>query len=259
MQTSLQTISTEFPDDQIRMLAEELAVCIATLGAIRPPKDIHGTQERGKDWRLQATLEQLKDPLIPVRGHALIALTQLINSKDEEAMRNTTTLLRVFKENLCHSDSYLYLAAINGLVALALASPSTSETVLTTLCQEYASLSGRPNPTARSKYDKATGMLRARENETSARSSKPLDIETRMKLGEALVRVCKELQALLPHYLEDVVASLLTAVKDPEPLIRASSLSNLAQVCSVGQVVLTSVATEVSTHVPQHKMLLSNH
>ncbi len=66
-----------------------------------------------------------------------------------------------------------------------------------------------------------------------------------MKIGEALVRVFMELQDMLPHYLEDIVAALMTTVRYPEPLLRASSLSNIAEVCSVGKVVLTSITTEV--------------
>ncbi len=162
MQKTLDTISSEFPDDDICGLAGDLTVCIATLGAVCP-QDMHtylktnkkkvrdevygslgdkdAISEQPKDLTEQATeltsyqtaLKQIKDPLIPVRGHALIALTQLVKSRDVETLRNAATLLQVFKECLLHSDSYVYLAAINGLVALALSSsPAISGSILTT-------------------------------------------------------------------------------------------------------------------------------
>ena len=189
----------------------------------------------------QEALRDLKDPQIPTRGHALISLTKLVNSKDVETLNNTSVLLTIFKDNLSHSDSYVYLAAINGLVALALSAPLSLENVLLTLCHEYAGLSGRPDVKGRLKYDREEGRLRTR----NIKEMSKYDVETRMKLGEALVRVSRELKDMLPHFLDDVVASLLTAVRDPEPLIRTSGLTNIAEICGSGKMVVTSIITEV--------------
>ena len=189
---------------------------------------------------------------MPVRGHNLIILTKLITSRDPEAVDNSSTLLRVFKESLPHSDSYVYLPAINGLVALALSAPPAAGIAVTTLCQEYAGLTRRPgqrcDPSGISgTHDGPTEQLETGARlfgEASVRRGS-LDVETRMKLGEALVKVSQEMQDMLPYYLGDIVAALLTVVKDPEPLMRASSLSNLAEICGAGRMVLASVITEV--------------
>lgn len=290
MMLPLNTISSYFPDPEIRSLAGDLRVCIGTLGAVwseemkrhtsdfktnkklskqvktviqqqtqaskmlghqETTESLHNedsasviTNHKERETFFQIALRELKEPLIPVRGHALISLTKLVNSKDAETLQSVATILQVFKENLCHSDSYIYLAAINGLVALALSAPSTSENILKTLCQEYACLSGRPTSNARTRHD---GKLRVGDEAVARQSYKTRhDVETRMKLGEALVKVFQELQAMLPHFLSDVVApSLLTAVRDPEPLIRASSLSNIAEVCSAGKGIHISIFTEV--------------
>jgi hypothetical protein len=179
IQVDLTTVSSEFPEDEICSLAGDLAVCIATLGAVRSqnlekkirvvdggpdvmseqPSDLRGCEVLTS---YQTALQQINDPLIPVRGHALIMLTRLVHSKDAETLQNVTTLVQVFKDSLCHGNSYVYLAAINGLVALALSSSAaTSESVLTILLQEYAQLHGRPNPTARTKCDTVPGHMRA--------------------------------------------------------------------------------------------------
>ncbi len=181
MQNALSTIASKFPEEEIRGRAEDLLVFMATLGAISS-QDLQQQANLGAGRKageqassFRATLKELEDPVVPMRGHALIVLTQLIGSKDEETLRNSATLLRLLKENLHHSDSYVYLAAINALVALALASPAaTSEVVLTTLCQEYAGLHGRPDPAARSNYDKVTGKLWTKES-----PSKQHEIPTR--------------------------------------------------------------------------------
>ena len=191
----------------------------------------------------QCALTDLKDPLVPMRGHALFALTKLISSRDEETLSNSSFLLDCFRANLCHDDSYVYLAAINALVALALSSAQTfSANVVRTLCQEYASLTGRPDPSAGCKYDRLTGQLKRRPPPASTSGH---SVEVRMKLGEALVRVLGGLQDMLPHYLDDVIASLLMTVRDAEPLLRASSLSNIAEICSMGKLASTPSITEV--------------
>ena len=62
---------------------------------------------------------QLCDPLLPVRGHAMIQLAFLIRQRYPKAVQATDTLLKIFLEQLSHDDSYIYLAAIQGLVSLA--------------------------------------------------------------------------------------------------------------------------------------------
>ena len=50
--------------------------------------------------------------LVPVRGHALITLRKLLETKNPEALEKQDLLLKVFQENMDHADSYIYLAAI---------------------------------------------------------------------------------------------------------------------------------------------------
>ena len=39
----------------------------------------------------------MTDPLLPIRGHGLIELTKLMEEKDEEAIKNATTVMEIFK------------------------------------------------------------------------------------------------------------------------------------------------------------------
>ena len=56
--------------------------------------------------------QELFDPLLPVRGHALMALAKLLQARDTKAMQKKDILLKIFEENLSHDDSYIYLSAI---------------------------------------------------------------------------------------------------------------------------------------------------
>lgn len=116
--------------------------------------------------------EELFDPLVPVRGHALIALTRLLQQKDPKALLKQETLLKLFLKYLTHEDSYVYLTAVGALVSLVDRFP---EKVIPSLCAEYS-------------LDK--------DNEDCTMSKIKRTVETRLKLGEALVKATRLLGEL---------------------------------------------------------------
>ena len=69
---------------------------------------------------------------------------------------------------------------------------------------------------------------------------------TRMKLGEALLRATKRCGELVPLYFKTLVQAFLAGVKDKESFIRASSLSNLGEVCRLSPHTLPSTVHEVN-------------
>ena len=87
----------------------------------------------------QQALSELKDPLLPVRGHALIALRKLIEEKDPETLEQKDFLMEEFRRNLQDEDSYLYLGAVNALSALGEQCPLL---VLPVLAAEYSDIKG---------------------------------------------------------------------------------------------------------------------
>ena len=172
----------------------------------------HGPKEEEKELKImedksgmsayESALYDIGDPLLPVRGHGLIELCGLVERKDEEALNNMEKVGEVFSQSLEDDDTYIYLAGINGLVATA---RFNTEKVLDTLTREYSSVTHRVN----------------------------LDdlVEVRTKIGEALVRVTKELGDLTPKYKNILLNAFFSAASDPEELVRASSLSNLGEAC----------------------------
>ena len=183
----------------------------------------------------QRALAEAQDPEIPIKGHGLASLAKLIKAGDSQASANSLSLLGVFKENLHHMDSYVYLAGISGLVALASKHPRE---VLETLCREYAMFSDSRSSKVAGRVDKETGQLRRssggqehNRGRDTGQTSKEASLEFRLKLGEALVHAARGCGELLPHYADTLLAAALSSARDPHPLVRASALSSLAEIC----------------------------
>ena len=132
-------------------------------------------------------------------------------------------LIEIFSRSLHHTDSYIYLPAIQGLVALACIEP---DMVLPLLCQKYTQFSK-----AETKFDQTTGSSTLTQFTTSSSSAKDHcdnNLEWHVKVGEALVQIVRELGELLPSYHDPILAAVLCNVRHNDVLIRASALSNLA-------------------------------
>lgn len=65
----------------------------------------------------------------------MMQLALLIRQRDPKAVQATDTLLKIFLEQLTHDDSYIYLAAIQGLVSLA---DVRADMVIPQLAYEFA-------------------------------------------------------------------------------------------------------------------------
>nr|XP_016854092.1 PREDICTED: transport and Golgi organization protein 6 homolog [Anolis carolinensis] len=166
----------------------------------------------------QELLLSAYDPDIPTRAATLRTLSRLIKQRDPEALKTQETLLKVFTENLEHEDSFVYLSAIQGMALLSDAFP---DRVLPCLLAQY----GSPQPGA----------------------PKAATVETRMKVGEALMRVTRRLGDMVFLHREDLIHAFLRGAKDPEAALRASSLSNLGELCQILRFQLGLVVHEVTS------------
>ena len=197
-------------------------------------------KENSNPTDFQQALQESHDHEIPVKGHGLASLARLIEAGDKEAADHSGHLLNIFKANLHNPDSYVYLPAIRGLVMLASKQPLRA---LTILCEEYAMFSkSHSSGEDDKKVDKETGQLKAgfkKQGCTKQSGGKAPEIcaedslELRLKLGEAIVLVARECGELLPYYTDTLLPAVLSNARDPHPLIRASALSNLADICQL--------------------------
>ncbi|XP_047906464.2 LOW QUALITY PROTEIN: transport and Golgi organization protein 6 homolog [Anser cygnoides] len=170
--------------------------------------------------QLQELLLSAYDPQVPVRAAAVRALSSLISQRDPEALQMQEKILQVFLENVQHEDSFVYLSAIQGV---ALLSSEYPEQALPTLLARY----GRP--------------VQDTEDTPAAVS--------RMKLGEVLMRVTRALGDMVVKYREPLIHAFLRGSRDPDSVLRASSLSNLGELCQRLGFQLGSVVQEVTSCV----------
>ncbi|XP_015262181.1 PREDICTED: transport and Golgi organization protein 6 homolog [Gekko japonicus] len=166
---------------------------------------------------LQELLLSAYDPDIPSRAAALRSLSRLVEQRDPEVLKIRDKLLKIFVESLDHEDSFVYLSAIQGVVLLSDAFP---EEVLPPLLARYES------------------------SPPGAQEAWP--VETRMKAGEALMRSTRALGDLVFSYRDRLIHVFLRGARDPEAAVRASSLSNLGELCQILRFQLGSVIHEVT-------------
>ncbi|KFV70337.1 Transport and Golgi organization protein 6, partial [Dryobates pubescens] len=167
---------------------------------------------------LQELLVSAYDPQPPSRAAALRHLTSLITQRDPEAVQLQEKLLQVFLENLQHEDAFVYLSAIQGV---ALLSSEYPEQILPVLLAQYKC-------PAQGTEDTAAAI-------------------TRMKLGEVLMRVTRALGDMVFQHREPLIQAFLRGARDPDSALRATSLSNLGELCQHLGFQLGSIVQEVTS------------
>lgn len=264
--SALDVLSSNYPVEELASLAGDLRVCIVTLGAVwstemkekaqkltskKSSKETLSTpvyQAQSDDVTssssFKAALQDVKDPLLPIRAHGIIALAHLAKARDQETMEHFEDLTTIFHENLRHEDSYLYLAAVKGLVALGHVKPGL---VLPLLCREYAQFESKSRgEKPYSSFNKETGVLLKTDSTTdTVHKRERASVELLLKVGQALVGVANDCGSTLPGYADLLLSSILSNTRHNDPLLRASALSNLADVCSLMGYSFGSVQHEV--------------
>ncbi|CAB3250246.1 unnamed protein product [Arctia plantaginis] len=175
-----------------------------------------------RDSPCERAITDIFDELLPVKAHGIIELTKLIDNKDAETISKKHYIFCIFQEQLRDSDSYLYLAAINGLAALC---TLCTEDVLHMLCKEFLQISNQ-------------GALETKDSQDKI-------AELRMKIGDIIVKVTKRLGEMAAVHKTILLNTMLCACRDEDPLIRTSALSNLAEISLVLHYKIGSIIYEV--------------
>uniref|UniRef100_U3JJP8 Transport and golgi organization 6 homolog n=1 Tax=Ficedula albicollis TaxID=59894 RepID=U3JJP8_FICAL len=166
---------------------------------------------------LRELLLSAYDPQPPSRAAALRQLASLVTQRHPEALRLQEKLLQVFLENVQHEDAFVYLSAIQGI---ALLSSEYPERILPVLLAQY---------------------------ECPAQGTEDaMAAVTRMKLGEVLMRVTRALGDMVFQHREPLIRAFLRGARDPDSALRASSLSNLGELCQHLGFQLGSIIQEVT-------------
>ncbi|KAL0849369.1 hypothetical protein ABMA28_013675 [Loxostege sticticalis] len=171
----------------------------------------------------QKAVSDVFDSLLPVRAHGMIALTKLIDKKDQETISKKHYVFCLFQEYLKDPDSYIYLAAINGIASLGTYCP---EDVLHVLCKEFLQISST-------------------DTNLETKTDQNKIAELRMKIGDVIVKVTKRLGEMAIVHKTILLNTVLCGCRDDDPLIRTSALSNLAEICLVLHYKMGSIIYEV--------------
>ncbi|KAG1686328.1 Transport and Golgi organization protein 6 [Nymphon striatum] len=214
---SLEILSSKHPKEHVKLMSQELKTTLSMFRSEWFPKqttfsnkDIQNSinkklaaceKRQDEKSEFEKAWHDLSDPLLPVRGHGLLALANLISAKDSQTLQNKQKIRIIFQENLSNEDSYIYLAAIQGLVALCNIYP---DEVIHHLTSEFVEL------------------------ESDERS-----VEVKMKVGEALVKASRNIGQLMPKYRDILLNAFFTGLKSSVAHIRASCLSNIGEICKL--------------------------
>ncbi|KAM4612463.1 transport and Golgi organization protein 6 homolog [Discoglossus pictus] len=226
----LEQVSLSHPDPVIQELAQDVRVSIATHCAIKLPQRTASNAQDGKETEgapsddhltsntsnFQDILSAARAPDIPTRAAALRTLVRLLEQKHHEALEHQEQVLQLFLENLEQEDPFVYLSAIQGAAVMSGKFP-----------------------------DRVLPVLLAQYGNTETTNSKTRTPETRMKVGEALMRSTRALGDLISHYRDPLIQAFLNGSRNLDSSLRASSLSNLGELCQRLQFSLGPVLHEV--------------
>ena len=175
--------------DNIRPSAREARMILtARLASTSVPpsssKAKRSPAEESSQETYQKALKLLQDSLLPVRAHGLLLLRQLIAPRptqsgklEEPALDRARVpgILSIFLQSLQDDDSYIYLNAVQGLAAMV---DGFGKEVLQGLVDTYSQGLQGVGGTSLTKQD----------------------VDTRMRIGEALGQVIRRCGETLPVY-----------------------------------------------------------
>ncbi|XP_075432619.1 transport and Golgi organization protein 6 homolog isoform X2 [Ascaphus truei] len=237
----LEQLSLSHPEPVIQDLASDLRVSIATHCAVQLPqrtsrdawipgrntdrKEAAGLRAPNGDHppriaehcNFQEILDSARDPDVPTRAAALRTLTRLLEQRHHQALEHQEQALQLFLDNLEQEDPFVYLSAIQGAAVLSGAFP-----------------------------DRVLPVLLAQYGNAASDGAKTRAPETRMKVGETLMRSTRALGDVVSRYRDPLFHTFLRGSRDPDSSLRASSLSNLGTLCQQLQFSLGPVLHEMS-------------
>ncbi|KII94758.1 hypothetical protein PLICRDRAFT_33568 [Plicaturopsis crispa FD-325 SS-3] len=184
-------------------------------------EDVHETYQRA--------LKLLQDPILPVRAHGLLLLRQLVSAKPSPGSNKPVldsalvpAILSIFSQAIQDDDSYMFLNAVQGLVAMV---DTFGSNVLKNLVSVYSQgLAG-------------IGSLALTQQ----------DVDMRVRVGEALGKVIRRCGNALSIYVDILVPPLFAVVRSSNvpTTLRTSALSLLAECVHTNALALLPYTTEL--------------
>ncbi|OBS67278.1 hypothetical protein A6R68_04171 [Neotoma lepida] len=174
-------------------------------------------QELAADLRITiSTHGAFSTEAIPTRAAALRTLSSWVEQREARALEEQKKLLQMDQIELIDVFGVCNMHLKAKALGVALLSDVYPEEILVDLLAKYDSGKDKHTP------------------------------ETRMKVGEVLMRIVRALGDMVSKYQEPLIHTFLRGVKDPDAAHRASSLANLGELCQRLDFLLGPVVHEVT-------------
>jgi len=147
---------------------------------------------------MRQVLKDIQHEEIPIRAYGLAKLREMVLAKDPTALAHVDSIIIIFGSQLEDSDQFVYLRAVDGLAAIGDVRPALAV------------------PELAGQYTKSG-----------------VETPTRLKIGQAMLLVARRCGQVLPVYAQHFVNAFLEGCGSKEADVRASSLSNLAEMVEV--------------------------
>ncbi|KAF9247101.1 hypothetical protein BU15DRAFT_69941 [Melanogaster broomeanus] len=180
----------------------------------------------------QKALKLLQDPILPVRAHGLLLLRQLVSSEPRASGASSTdaalvpAIMSIFMQSVQEDDSYIFLNAVQGLSAMV---DAFGKEVLGNLIETYS----------RNVTTIHAGGLSKQE------------VDTKLRVGEALGQVIRRCGDALGIYSDTVVPRLISVFRSSyaPTVLRASAVSLLTDCVKTSLVAVLGYTNDLSTGI----------
>ncbi|KAJ8522977.1 hypothetical protein ONZ45_g477 [Pleurotus djamor] len=225
----LEPLSANHPSPSTRSLARECRM-VLTARLASTSSSTSRSQKSKAEEDVQATyqkaLKLLQDPILPVRAHGLLLLRQLVQNSTHERPLDPAlmpAILSIFLQSIQDDDSYIFLNAVQGLSGMA---EVYGNEVLKNLVNVYT-----------------TGLAALASTNLTQQ-----DVDTRIRVGEALGQVIRRCGEALGIYADMLVPPIFNVVRSRHipTALRTSSLSLLATCESTYSLALIPYAMDLA-------------
>ncbi|KAL4265069.1 Tango6 family protein [Pleurotus pulmonarius] len=219
--TLLEPLAANDSSPSIKSLAREcrmvMTARLASTSAAGASRVKRGEEEEDMHATYQKALKLLQDPILPVRAHGLLLLRQLVTptrssstsppqEKPQLDPALMPSILSIFLQSIQDDDSYIFLNAVQGLSAMV---ETHGKDILGSLVKIYSSgLDGL-----------AASVLTKH------------DVDTRIRVGEALGQVIRRCGDALGIYVDTLVPPIFYVFRSSHlpTTLRTSALSLLTE------------------------------
>ncbi|CUA70257.1 Cyclin-D-binding Myb-like transcription factor 1 [Rhizoctonia solani] len=217
---------TNHEDESIRSLAREARLVLISRRSIAEVTPSATDADRPALQTYQEALRLIQDPILPVRAHGLHMLRQLVvppkptkgappQAPPELNPALVPAILDVFLQSIQEEDSFVFLNAVQGLSAMA---NRLGKDIIQNLVRMYA------------------------DGVEPGRPMERVEMDKRVRVGEALVQVVRSCGDTLGNYVDMLVPPLFRVVRAQTlpTVLRSSALSILAQCVETSSVSITA-------------------